>query len=143
MKTIIFFLLAICSAFKGYTQKPAFSRVSLQTLHNRQMLLFSIPQEANVRHYRIEASNDSLNFEVIATVRSKGNSMLATDYSYDLSQYAYAYYRIGKVEMGDKMPYSSIMVVPRKEQQADPHPGMDTLPGNTPVFLADNPGTKD
>lgn len=108
MKNAIFFVLAICISVASKAQ-DAFTTVSLKNIHNRETLVFGTAHEVNVRHYRIEACNDGLNFETIATIPAKTNSVRAQQYSYDLAAYNYVYYRVAKVEMDGNMPYSAIV----------------------------------
>jgi hypothetical protein len=123
----IIFVLTICNAGAAFSQQ-AFSKVALKNLHNRESICFSVPKEVNVRHYRVEASNDNVNFDIIATIPAKTNSVLAVNYNYDLSAHAYAYYRIAMVGMNGDMPYSAVVARPL----ADPNPGnIKTSPAGT------------
>ncbi len=116
MKSVIF-LLAICSSFVSFGQQQAFKSVSLQQVNDREMIVFSTPNEVNVRHYRIEASNDMSDFQVIATIPSKANSMLPVQHSYDIAAQDYTYYRVAKVSMDNTMPYSEVLT--RKQPATD------------------------
>lgn len=106
MKNMAFFLaLAMSVSFTSDGQKN-FTSVSTATVQGREFILFMLPCEINVRHYRIEASNDNLKFDIIGTIPSKGGSMLAVSYKYDLAGYSYKYYRVGIVKMDATLPYS-------------------------------------
>ena len=89
--------------------QQAFSNISIDNTHDRKMISFTLPKEVNIRLYRVEASNDSISFEVIATIPSKGNSVFPRSYGYDLSAWSYKYYRVGIVEMNGAMPYSMVV----------------------------------
>ncbi len=89
--------------------QQAFSNISVDNAHDRKMISFTPAKEVNIRQYRVEASNDSTSFEVIATIPSKGNSVFPRSYGYDVTAWSYKYYRVGIVEMNGAMPYSMIM----------------------------------
>ncbi len=123
MKNTILIVIAILVTLAAQAQTEAFNNVALQPAHGRQVLSFTVPHEQNVRHYRIEASNDGSNYEVVATVPSKGNAVSSTDYSYDVTPFTNAYYRVGKVEMNGRMPYSATVnktTEQHKEQKSQP-----------------------
>lgn len=136
MKTTIILLAAIIISITTNAQE-AFTGISLKEDHNRETLAFSVPKEVNVRHYRIEASNDNVDFEVIATIRSKGNSVLAVNYKQDITAYDYTYYRVAVVNMSGEMPYSAVVtkLTPAKENIEEAVP---QLPVNTGSGLAAN-----
>jgi hypothetical protein len=120
MKTISFLLvIAIICVFPAQGQQP-FSSVTLGSVQNHEVVSFSIPRETNVKYYRVEASNDSVNYEIIGTVRSTGNSVLAKTYHYELYQTAYKYYRIGMVGMNAGLQYSSIITTQKQGIQVTP-----------------------
>lgn len=126
MKATFLFLLAICIAQVAQAQQSPFSSISVQERNNAEVLVFSVPREVNIRHYRIEAGDDSVNFEVISILQPKGNSMLCRTYHYDITAYSKVYYRVVKVEMNNGMPYSNVAA--KKKQ----------TPGNkiiTPVIM--------
>ncbi len=136
MKTSVLFLLAICSTFISRAQDVAFSNVSLQNSNDREVISFTTSREINTRHYRIEASNDNVHYDVIATVRAKCNQMLPANYSYDLTPSAYIYYRVGRVEMNGQLPYSAVvkMEAPAKtNQQQEIKPVVEM--GNNPTIV--------
>lgn len=107
MKTQIILLAALCIINSARAQ--SFSGVSLQTARNSQVVAFTINHEVNVRHYRVEASNDGVNYKVIGTIPSKGNSVMPINYKFDVSAYAYTHYKVGMVEMNGQMPYSTVV----------------------------------
>ena|GEM_PF-6643297 len=79
---------------------------------------FTVSREVNVFSYRIEAGNDSVSFDVIGTIRPKGNSMLALSYSYPLYETGFKYYRICKVGMDARTECVNL-----QGQQNMPQPG--------------------
>ena len=105
---MLIFALLLNSAFLVSAQE-AFTNVSLNVIHDRGVINFTMPREVNVRHYRVEASNDNVSFEVIGTFASKGNSMLARNYKYELLDRSYKYYRIGMVGMNASLQYSAVL----------------------------------
>ena len=117
-------------------QQASFTHISMTTVNARTMIAFTTPREANVKHYRIEASNDSIHFTAIANLPSAGNSVFPRNYNYDITAWSYKYYRVGIVEMSGGMPYSSIVedreIMPDQLKPTDPQmasPG----PSNTLV----------
>lgn len=118
MKTQIMSLAAMFII--GNSNAQSFKNVSLQTARNSQAVAFTIDREANVRHYRVEASNDGANYKVIGTMPSRGNSVVPANYKFDISAYSYAYYRVGMVEMNGQMPYSDVVKIKSKEEGATP-----------------------
>lgn len=121
MKTSILFLSALCSSIICLSQQATFNQVTLQDVQNRQVLVFTTPREQHVRHFRIEASNDNVNFETIAIVQPKGNNMHATSYQYDLQAYHYNYFRIGMVDMNGQQPYSPSVAKNSNEKIENKH----------------------
>lgn len=132
MKKQILVVLAVISTFFAQGQEAGFCNVALSNVNDRESLSFTVTRETNVRHYRIEASNNNTDFEVIATVPSKGNSMTARTYSYGLAGYNYQYYRVAIVEMGSGMPYSAV-VSKDHSQPNEVTPPRCTTPGNSIV----------
>src|ERR1700743_3478481 len=111
-KFSILCLLIVITLVQARAQ-GAFSNVSLASRHNINMLCFTLSSEANVLHYRIEASNDNDEFEVIGTLKASGNSVLSKTYSYALSGKEYKYYRIAKVNMNGSLQYSYVISIPK------------------------------
>ncbi len=118
MKKTLLIAIAFVSAIAARGQQASFVNVTLQNEHGRQVLHFSVPAEKNVRHYRIEAGDDSTRLETITTIPARNNSVFKTDYLVDVSVYHHAYYRVGKVEMGGGMPYSSVVHLAAQQQSA-------------------------
>lgn len=117
MKKLIFFGASVISSFMANGQTSTFSNVALENKHNREVLSFVISPEQNVRYYRIEAGDDSATLAVIATMPSRGNTMLGACYNYDVTAFHYAYYRVGKVEMDGRIPHSAVVY-----KQENPQP---------------------
>jgi hypothetical protein len=111
MKNIII-VLAMFIASQAYGQ-AIFSNVSFENTRSRSTITFSTPSEANVVHYRIEASNTGADYEILGIVRASGNSVLPRTYHYPLYGSEYKYYRIGKVGMGGKLQYSQVISAPK------------------------------
>jgi len=114
--SILFVLAVIASQVYG---QHVFNNVALENTHNRNMISFSLPSEANVTYYRVEASNDSKSFEIVGTVRSSGNSVLSKEYRYELYGVNYKYYRIGRVGMNGSLQYSDVVAAPKPVQPAE------------------------
>ena len=68
-----------------------------------QHICFKVGNEANIRQYAIEASADSVNFEVIGTLPSKGNTLAPRVYAFT-SAFNYRWYRV------KQMDYSGIAI---------------------------------
>ena len=62
-----------------------------------QHISFKVTSEANIRQYVIEASTDSLHFEVIGTLLSKGNTLVPRVYQFT-STTNYRYYRVKQTD---------------------------------------------
>lgn len=120
MKALTFFLLITCRTLSAYCQQQLFTSVSIENIRGRKTVLFTLPREINVRHYRVEAGNDSVRFDVIATIRPYGNGQLARSYQYDLTAFSYKYYRVGIVAMGPSLPYSPVVHFNNTIQGATP-----------------------
>jgi hypothetical protein len=114
MKTLLF--LSVFTAACIFSAKgQSFSSVTLENIQNRKIVSFCLPMETNVRYYRVEASNDSITYEIIGTIRSTGNSVLAKRYRYELHEPDYKYYRIGMVGMNAGLQYSQIIRAQKDE----------------------------
>jgi hypothetical protein len=128
MKKYTLTAVAILVALSTQAQSKVFTKASSQKVHGREILRFTIGGDQNVRHYRIEASNDSASFETITIIASKVASIFPEDYDVDITAYDYKYFRVGKVEMGGKMRYSPIVSTEKPRRQ--PIPG-DSQPAVT------------
>ncbi len=110
------FVFATCALSQAHGQQT-FSHLSIDKVQRREVINFSVPRETNVRHYRVEASNDNNNYEVIGTVKAAGNSVLARDYHFDLTGFKYKYYRLGIVGV-TSLQYSPVLSLPSGVQRA-------------------------
>lgn len=100
------------------TAQRVFTKVNLRSIGSQGILTFSLPSEVNVIHYRVEASNDNNDFEVLGTVISKGNSIFEKSYNYGVYNMGYKYYRVGKVSMNGSLQYSQVISVPDMKKNA-------------------------
>jgi hypothetical protein len=107
--TIIISALAICSLSINVYSQEAFTKVSLDTKHNSLNISFTLPSEANVTYYRIEAGKDTASFDIISRVHSLGNTVLARTYSCKIYNDGYTYYRVCKVGMNGTLQYSDVI----------------------------------
>lgn len=128
MKKAIFFLYLLSGVCTAYSQRPVFSTVALGHIHHREMIVFALPRESNTRYYRIEAGNDSLDMQLIATIPSKGNSVLPVQYNFELTGFAYNYYRVGKTGMDGSILWSPVVF--KKKAAEMPIVPQDTLQSN-------------
>ncbi len=120
MKSInILFLFVMLSASQVYSQQ-FFSSAALVHAHKSQQLNFVVPKEVNVMYYRVEACNDTNDFEVIGRVISLGNTMLPRVYHYELYTTAYKYFRIGMAGMDGNLHYSQLINNVEPAQHTEP-----------------------
>jgi len=125
MKTLnIFFLLATISVSMARGQQ-VFSSASFGNIHGREMISFTVPREVNVFQYRVEATNDSVGFEIIGTILPTVNSVLAKSYHYEVYQPLYTWYRIGQVGMDSKLYYTPWMAAKKQPEKTKPIPDME------------------
>ena len=113
MKTFLFLFVFIMTCI--FTKGQTFSNVTLGSIQDRPVVSFTLSHETNVRYYRIEASNDSISYDFIGTVRSTGNSVLAKSYQYELPGPVYRYYRVVIVCMNANLQYSAVLTAQKKE----------------------------
>ncbi len=132
--SLMFILLATIAAASA--QEVAAAGISLTTANGRTAIHFTVPREVNVRHYRIEASDDSVHFGVVATLKSKGNSVMPNKYSCDLTAWNYKYFRIAIVEMNGSMPYSAVVQRTEIHEAVPEKTNMKVLqPGSSHVLV--------
>ena len=86
------------------------------TNHNQERITFVLQSEANVAQYRIEASNDSSNYSVVATIPSKGNTVLSRTYNYNMYTSDKKYYRVAAITMQGSTQYSNILTKTTNEK---------------------------
>ncbi len=136
MKTLnFFFAFAVICVFPAQGQQ-AFTSVALGNAGNHKVVCFSLPRETNIKYYRVEASSDSINYEVVGTIRSTGNSVLAKSYRYELYEPAYKYYRIGMVGMNATLQYSAVIKTQDQQLRAVPTKAQSVIAG--PAIVSGN-----
>jgi len=86
------------------------------TNHNQETITFVLQSETNVAQYRIEASNDSSNYTVVATIPSKGNTILSRTYNYNMYSTDKKYYRVAAVTMQGTTYYSNVLTSSTNEK---------------------------
>ena len=129
MKTFnFFFAFAMICVFPA--QGQPFSSVALDNVRNSKVINFTLPRERNVRYYRVEASNDNYDYQIIGTVRSTGNSVLTKSYRYKLYEPGYKYYRVAMVGMDASLQYSAVISTINPTTPGEPAiKGPTILPG--------------
>ncbi len=105
------------------------AQVASASVKQDYTLCFHVAREVNVSYYNIEGSEDSINFDVIATVYSKGNSVLPANYSVPLTIQSHRFIRVRQVKMDREIYYSSVI-----------QPGKTGQSGET--ASVNNPGIK-
>lgn len=121
-KFILFTLLTL-SIQGGLSGQELFPAASVTEKPGYNLIQFSVKREVNIFQYRVEVSEDSLEFEVAGTIKPKGNSLVALDYSYALYESGHLYYRISAVHMGGSgIEYSKPFNSRAKLQQTEPAP---------------------
>ena len=122
MKSLSIIILAIAASYTQANGQQAFKNTAIQQIENHYVVSFSVPSEANIYQYRIEAGNDSTLMEVTGVIKPKGNSVMERSYRYETFDTGYKYYRIAAVGMGSQLRYSATLS----------HPVVDTKPGQVP-----------
>lgn len=99
---------------------------------NQERITFVLQSETNVAQYRIEAGNDSINYTVVASIPSKGNTVFSRSYDYTIYTSDKKYYRVAAVTMQGTTQYSNVLT--RKENN---NPNTQPVPpGATSTILA-------
>ena len=105
MKNILLsFSLIAVTQFAG---AQAFTQLSIHRNGQADDLAFLLKKECNVRYYLIEASRDSLGFEIISRIDSKGNTIMPRSYCVRSYDTAFRYYRVRRVGMDELIAYSN------------------------------------
>jgi len=65
---------------------------------DQDRIQFSVSREANIRYYVVEGANDSINFEIINTVPSEGNTVHARTYVFDITEKRFSNYRVKQID---------------------------------------------
>ena len=99
MKSALFFIPLLYFGLINAQQTPNLNLKSVQKEQDGMHICFKVGREANVRHYLIEASTDSVNFQIISTLLSKGNTVLPRTYEFILDTGYYPFYRIKQIAM--------------------------------------------
>jgi len=120
MKAITIIFLAITVSFSQVKGQQAFKNAAIARVNNHYRITYSVPSEANIYQYRIEAGNDTTDMEVTGVVKPVGNSVTERSYSYDVYDGAYKYYRVAAISMGSKLKYSKILNIPAIELKHTP-----------------------
>ena len=108
----LIFIAFIFSVIFSCTDSNAqtFTKAITYKAQQRDMIAFTVSREANVRYYNIEAANDTINFELIAKVKSRGNTVIPREYNYEITGSNYKYYRISGVYMNWQSEHSPIII---------------------------------
>jgi len=116
------------------------------------LLSWTTASEQDNKQFDIEVSKDGLNFEVIGTIASQGNSIVARHYQFlhVKPQPGVSYYRIKQTDMDGKYSYSKIisLTVPSALAKASVYPvpakdkitinfGAITAKGEIKIYSAD------
>ena len=120
MKSLSIIFLAIAASFSQVKGQQAFKNAAIARVNNHYRITYSVPSEANIYQYRIEAGNDTTDMEVTGVVKPAGNSVTGRSYSYDVYEGAYRYYRVAAISMGSKLKYSEILSIPAAEPKQTP-----------------------
>lgn len=124
---IMMLIASMSSAQQGFTS------VAVQTMKKQTAISFTLPSEANTMNFRIEASNDGIDYKIVGVLPSKGNSVLPRSYSYPLFNKGYKYYRVGRVGMNGILAYSDIVMLNTINDKPE-----TSLPGQAGSILATN-----
>ncbi len=110
MKTTLI-ALALFAAAGSARAGNSFKTAEVAVTANGPVLTFTVKSEANVRGYQIEAIGSDGAVQRVATVPSKGNSMLPVQYAVSLSPEAagYTQYRVRQVSMDYSESYSAVV----------------------------------
>jgi hypothetical protein len=86
-------MLLACGSLKAQNSGQI-SQASAQRLADELHIHFTVSSEANVRQYVIEASTDSIQYEIIGTLPSKGNTVIWRSYEFVGYNLSYPYCRV-------------------------------------------------
>ena len=107
MKTLIISTLIVaCLITKAQT-------AHLQKKEDRDVIYFSVDREANIRSYVVEGANDSINFVVIATLASQGNTVHPRTYLFENTDVRYANYRVKQIDYSGSCVNSQYIFGPK------------------------------
>jgi hypothetical protein len=110
-----------------------------EALPHANQLNWRTSQEMNSNHYKILRSTDGINFDVIGTIASKGNSNVDNDYIFNDNNLhaSLYYYKISEVSNDGIVQESSVITIIRNPVAGDiqlyPNPAVDllTIEGST------------
>ena len=126
--TSLFTLLVICQ-LNAQNSTTIFA-LPLTADEAGQHINFKVTAEANIRQYVIEASTDSVNFEVIGTLPSKGNTVAPRLYRFTTTT-NYRYYRIKQTDYaGMATAVLQIAASLKQEEPEKPSPSNSALSHN-------------
>ena len=115
------FLLALCMGIILLHSAPITAQTvgkpNLGKVHGTNAISFTVSHEANVRYYDVEAANDTIHFETIGKIKSRGNTVMPRNYCFNLNEATYIYYRVKAVIMNWQYEYS--VVINTREQPAN------------------------
>jgi hypothetical protein len=107
MKTLIIFPLIIaCFATNAQT-------AHLQKTEDGDVIYFSVDREVDIRNYVVEGANDSINFVVIATLSSQGNTVHPRTYLYENTDARYANYLVKQIDYNGSCVSSEYIFTPK------------------------------
>lgn len=130
-KTNIILAIALFATTIATAQHNSISAM-FATNHNQERITFVLPSETNVAQYRIEASNDSNNYTVVATIPAKGNTVFSRTYNFNMYTSDKKYYRVAAVNMQGTTQYSNILTRTTNEKNN----GEPVHSGSTSTILA-------
>jgi hypothetical protein len=130
-KTNIILAFALLFTTIATAQQNSISAM-FATNNNQERITFTLQSEKNVAQYRIEASNDSNNYTVVATIPTKGNTLFSRTYNYSMYTSDKKYYRVAAVTMQGITQYSNVLSRTTNEK-ANPLP---VPSGSTSTILA-------
>jgi hypothetical protein len=100
MKTSLITLMLIWNLLAAQSNKPtAFLVASIDKEAGEHILRFTVAKEANIKYYVIEGTNDSIQYEFVAVVKSRGNSVLPIEYRTAISVNQCTIYSIKQIDM--------------------------------------------
>jgi hypothetical protein len=115
---IILPLIMACLTAKAQT-------AHLQKTEDADAIYFSVDREANICNYVVEGANDSINFVVVATLASQGNTVHPRTYLFENTDARYANYLVKQMDyngscVGSQYVFSPKspavpVVIPRRE----------------------------
>jgi hypothetical protein len=84
------------------------AQVQSAQMNNQNKISFTVAKEANVSYYVIEGSNDSIHYNFVQQIPSKGNSVLPVKYTVSFWKPEYRYLRIRQQNMNQQITYAAV-----------------------------------